>query len=95
MHLADHLQRHFCRGGLGLIWRLSFGHALTAEDRRWLVGWSLKGVLLPFVVWAVMNWGLSWDLQPFIPNPGRSEQGRQVVPRLLSVPGGRVVRHQF
>jgi hypothetical protein len=57
----------FVAAAWGLIWRLSFGHALTAEDRRWLVGWSLKGVLLPFVVWAVMNLGLSWDLQPFMP----------------------------
>lgn len=35
---------------------------------RWLLFWSLKGLVLPFALWALINVGLSWDLQPFIPN---------------------------
>ena len=38
----------------GLAWRLTPEHD-RPEDRRRLVDWSLKGLLLPFVVWAVMN----------------------------------------
>jgi hypothetical protein len=34
---------------------------------RWLLHWSLKGLLVPLVLWAVMNVGLSWYLQPFMP----------------------------
>ena len=34
---------------------------------RWLLYWSLKGLLLPLALWAVMNIGLSWNLQPFMP----------------------------
>jgi hypothetical protein len=50
----------------GLAWRLTPEHD-RPEDRRRLVDWSLKGLLLPLVVWAVMNLGVSWDLQPFMP----------------------------
>jgi hypothetical protein len=53
-------------GACGLVWRLTPGHDRPG-DRRLLVDWSLKGLLLPFVVWAVMNMGVSWDLQPFMP----------------------------
>ena len=34
---------------------------------RWLLAWSLKGLLIPLAVWAVMNLGVSWNLQPFMP----------------------------
>jgi len=38
-----------------------------AERIRWLIVWSVKGLLLPLAIWAVMNLGLAWDLQPFMP----------------------------
>jgi hypothetical protein len=50
----------------GLIWRLAPEHDRPG-DRRWLVEWSLKGLVLPLALWAVMNLGVSWDLQPFMP----------------------------
>jgi hypothetical protein len=50
----------------GLALRLRPEHD-RAGDRRWLVDWSLKGLLLPLLLWAVMNLGVSWDLQPFMP----------------------------
>ena len=34
---------------------------------RWLRDWSIKGLLVPLALWAVMNVGLSWNLQPFMP----------------------------
>ena len=45
---------------------------LTPEAKRgrmvrWLLIWSLKGVALPLTLWAVMNLGISWNLQPFMP----------------------------
>ena len=36
--------------------------------RRWLVSWSIRGFLVPFVIWALMNVGLSLSLQPFMPS---------------------------
>jgi hypothetical protein len=38
-----------------------------AARQRWLVFWSLKGLLLPLAIWAIMNVGLSWNLQAFMP----------------------------
>ena len=35
---------------------------------RWLSTWSLKGIVLPMTLWAMMNLGLSWNLQPFVPD---------------------------
>src|ERR1039457_5299294 len=51
-------------------WVLSFG--LTPEHERSpllrrLLLWSGKGLLVPGAIWALMNIGLSWNLQPFMP----------------------------
>ena len=51
-------------------WVLSYG--LTPERRRAqllrpLLLWSAKGLLVPLAIWALMNFGLSWNLQPFMP----------------------------
>ena len=51
-------------------WVLSFG--LTPERERSpllrrLLLWSGKGLLVPGAIWALMNIGLSWNLQPFMP----------------------------
>ena len=45
---------------------------LTPEQHRsqivrWLLAWSIKGLLLPVGLWTLMNIGLSWNLQPFMP----------------------------
>lgn len=34
---------------------------------RWLYEWSAKGLALPLIIWGLMNVGLSWNLQPFMP----------------------------
>jgi hypothetical protein len=49
------------------------GYRLVAEGARrqwwgWLLGWSLKGLLVPAAIWTLMNVGLSWSLQPFMPS---------------------------
>jgi len=45
---------------------------LTAEEKRdriehWLVVWSLKGLAVPAALWMIINLGLSYELQPFMP----------------------------
>src|SRR5579872_4244787 len=45
---------------------------LTPEEKRervnrWLTLWVIKGVAMPMVLWALMNVGLTWALQPFMP----------------------------
>jgi len=37
------------------------------ETFRWLRGWTLKGLLVPLALWAVLNLGLSWDFPAFMP----------------------------
>src|ERR1039458_8020023 len=34
---------------------------------RPLLLWSGKGLLVPAIIWVLMNIGLSWNLQPFMP----------------------------
>jgi len=51
-------------------WFLS--HGLTPEKRqpqlrRSLVLSLIKGLLVPLAIWALMNAGLSWNLQPYMP----------------------------
>ena len=38
-----------------------------AEVQSWLIGWTLKGIAVPFLIWGLMNFGLSWSIQPFMP----------------------------
>jgi hypothetical protein len=47
-------------------------YRLTPEHRRrsqlrWFVSWFIKGLALPVLLWMIMNIGISWDLQPFMP----------------------------
>jgi hypothetical protein len=35
---------------------------------RWLLSWSARGLLAPLATWALMNIGISWNLQPFMPS---------------------------
>ena len=51
-------------------WVLTCG--LVPENRRSqqvrpLLHWGGKGLLVPLIIWALMNLGLSWNLQPFMP----------------------------
>lgn len=46
---------------------------LTREARRreltkWLAAWVSKGFLVPLAIWGLMNLGLSWNLQAFMPD---------------------------
>jgi hypothetical protein len=51
-------------------WVLSCG--LAPENQRLqlrdsFLRWAAKGLLVPLAIWALMNVGLSWYLQPFMP----------------------------
>jgi hypothetical protein len=50
----------------GMVYRLT-PQFRRRQTLRWLLFWSLKGLVLPFAIWALMNLGLSWDLQAFMP----------------------------
>src|SRR5882762_6422764 len=50
----------------GLTWRLTSEHK-RRPTLRWLLGWSIKGLAVPLMLWTVMNLGVSWSLQPFMP----------------------------
>lgn len=51
-------------------WVLAQGLALERQRPQILhplLLWSGKGLLVPWVIWILMNLGLSWNLQPFMP----------------------------
>ena len=74
-----------------LPWVLTF--RLTPETKhrrilRWLVFWSIKGLLVPVVLWATINLGLSMSLQPFMPEvQAVRNRGGNWVPEFLRVAG--------
>src|SRR5205823_14113422 len=82
----------FLSGGfLAAGWLLSL--RLTAQSNRqqqfrWLAKWFLKGTMLPLVLWVVMNLGISWQLQPFMPSvQAARNSGTGWVPEFLRVIG--------
>jgi hypothetical protein len=50
----------------GLVFRL-VEEERRRQSLRWLSIWSLKGLLLPTMLWALLNVGLSFTLQPLLP----------------------------
>jgi hypothetical protein len=78
-------------GSVGGAWAV--GWRLCPEDQRreavrWLTRWSLKGLMVPLVLWALMNWGLSWELQPFMPEIQAAQyNGQNWYPSYLQVLG--------
>jgi hypothetical protein len=58
-------------GCIGAGWVLAYRLApepRRSEHLRWLVGWFIKGLLTPFLLWALMNLGLSFSLPAFMPS---------------------------
>jgi len=70
-------------------WLLTY--QLTPERRRSqllrsLLLWSGKGLLLPVALWALMNLGLTWYLQPFMPQVQAAQNnGGDWVPEYVRV----------
>jgi hypothetical protein len=64
----------FVGAAWGLVWRLA-PDRYRGPGRRWLTVWSLKGLLVPLALWAVMNLGISWELQPFMPQVQAAQNG--------------------
>jgi len=68
-------------------------YRLAPEHRRrpqlyWLGFWSIKGLLLPVALWTVLNVGVSWSLQPFMPEVQAAQLGPGPwVPEFLRVVG--------
>jgi len=52
--------------GLILSFRLAPQHR-RGKHARWLAGWFGKGLILPSLIWFLMNIGLSLWIQPFMP----------------------------
>ncbi|HTL18949.1 MAG TPA: hypothetical protein VL793_17050, partial [Patescibacteria group bacterium] len=57
-------------GFVALAWLLTLRLTPEAKHKRicrWLLNWSIKGFVLPVTLWALLNVGLSFYLQPFMP----------------------------
>lgn len=50
----------------GMVYRLIPQHRKRSQ-LGWLIGWFVKGLALPLLLWMIMNIGISWNLQPFMP----------------------------
>jgi len=60
----------FSVGAIAAGWVLSCElspEAQRPQRIRELLVWSAKGLVLPLAIWTLMNLGLSWKLQPFMP----------------------------
>jgi len=77
-------------GGLAVAtWVLTLRLAPEANRMpmvRWLGAWCAKGLLLPLGIWVLMNIGLSWWLQPFMPQVQAAQnKGGSWFPAFLEV----------
>lgn len=57
-------------GLVALAWVLTVGltpEAKRGRIQRWLLDWLIRGVVVPGIIWALLNVGLAWYLQPFMP----------------------------
>jgi hypothetical protein len=56
------------------------------QSRRWLLSWSFKGLLVPLTLWIMMNAGISFDVQPFMPQVQAAQNsGKSWIPVFLHV----------
>lgn len=56
----------FLAAGVLMPNRLIPEHRRSAA-RKWLRAWFVKGWAVPLFIWVLMNFGLSWNLPPFMP----------------------------
>ncbi len=57
-------------------------------SQRWLTAWFIKGLLLPWLLWSLMNAGLFWWLPPFMPQIQAAQRaGEPWAPSLIQVLG--------
>jgi hypothetical protein len=72
-------------GAWMLVWQLQpEGEKKTSS--LWLLRWLAQGLLIPSSVWTLMNVGLAWNLQPFMPAvQAAKNSGGNYVPVLMGV----------
>jgi TolA-binding protein len=67
------------------VYRLS-REAERRENLRRLLPWLIKGLVIPLALWVVMNLGISWQLQPFMPQVQAAQNsGTTWIPAFLRV----------
>src|SRR5438552_15266106 len=76
---------------VGLGWGMTYRLAYPSERKkvlRPLLVWTIRGVVLPGIIWILMNIGLSWNLQPFMPDVQWAQNsGKPWFPDYLEVVG--------
>lgn len=78
-------------GFIAVGWFMPYQLASEASRRQlrpWLIEWSMRGVVVPATLWLLMNVGVSWSLQPFMPSVQATRgSGGAWVPEFLRVVG--------
>jgi hypothetical protein len=73
--------------GWGVAYRLAY-HSERKKLLRPMLVWTIRGVVLPGLIWMLMNIGLSWNLQPFMPDVQWAQNsGKPWFPDYLEVVG--------
>jgi len=76
-----------CLGFVTFAWVTAYRLTREHEHRQislWLLPWSLKGLLVPLVIWAAMNFGISFELQPFLPQVQTAQSAGRWFPAFLT-----------
>src|SRR5579859_1365812 len=63
----------FFLGGVFVITTAVLVYRITPEHRRravmlWWLGWLVKGLIVPVLLWIIMNIGISFDVYAFMPD---------------------------
>src|SRR5438309_8295493 len=76
---------------IGLGWGMAYRLASYSQRKQRLhslLVWSARGLVLPALVWMLMNFGISWYLQPFMSEVQWAQNsGKPWFPTYLEVVG--------
>ena len=59
-----------------------------AESQRWLLRWGVQGLGTPAFIWALMNFGFSFEIQSFMPQLQRAQGTSDWFPLYCAYTGG-------
>ena len=58
------------------------------ESNQWLIRWGIQGLLAPWFVWVLMNCGISFELQSFMPKLQKAQGTSLWFPLFCAYTGG-------
>jgi hypothetical protein len=59
-----------------------------ADSKRWLIRWGIQGLAAPTLIWLVMNFGISFEVQSFMPELQQAQGTADWLPLYWAYSGG-------